>query len=140
MDKGARESLVNFENGVGDAAITYENEVLEAQRNGKPLEYVIPKATLQIENPVAVVERYAGKHGSTEAANAFVAFLTDPATQKSFGDYGYRPVVDGVQSSTTFPAVEHVFTIADLGGWAALQEKVFAADALYDRALAQARP
>ena len=140
MDKGARESLVNFENGVGDAAITYENEVLEAKRSGKPLDYVIPKSTLLIENPVAVVKGYATKHGTTEVADAFVAFLTDEATQKSFGDFGYRPVVDGVQSSTTFPEVEHLFTIADLGGWTALQEKVFAADALYDRALAQARP
>ncbi|MGF2075503.1 substrate-binding domain-containing protein, partial [Enterococcus casseliflavus] len=28
MDKSARESIVNFEKGVGDVAITYENEVL----------------------------------------------------------------------------------------------------------------
>ncbi len=27
MDKGARESITNFEKGVGDAAVTYENEV-----------------------------------------------------------------------------------------------------------------
>ncbi len=140
MDKGARESLVNFESGVGDAAITYENEVLEAQRSGKPIEYVIPKATLLIENPVAVVKAYATKHGSTEVAEGFVSFLTEEATQTSFAEYGYRPVVDGVEGSTKFPAVEHLFTVADLGGWEALQEKVFATDAVYDRALAQARP
>ena len=140
MDKGARESLVNFENGVGDAAITYENEVLEAQRSGKPIEYVIPKATLLIENPAAVVKTYATKRGTTETAEAFTAFLVDPATQKSFADHGYRPVIEGVQSETEFPQVEDLFTVADLGGWESLLEKVFAADAVYDRALAQARP
>ena len=31
MDKGARESITNFERGVGDVAITYENEVLVAR-------------------------------------------------------------------------------------------------------------
>jgi sulfate transport system substrate-binding protein len=87
-----------------------------------------------------VVKAYATKHGTTETADAFVTFLTDPATQKSFADFGYRPVIDGVQSSTTFGPVEDLFTIADLGGWSALQENVFAADAVYDRALAQARP
>ena len=34
MDKGARESITNFEKGVGDVAITYENEVRVAQMQG----------------------------------------------------------------------------------------------------------
>ena len=34
FDKSARDSLVNFESGVGDVAISYENEVLVGQANG----------------------------------------------------------------------------------------------------------
>ncbi|HRH76334.1 MAG TPA: hypothetical protein PK129_03220, partial [Cellvibrionaceae bacterium] len=29
MDRGAREMMITFERGVGDAAVTYENEVIE---------------------------------------------------------------------------------------------------------------
>ena len=43
MDKGARESITNFEKGVGDVAITYENEVLVAQQAGKDNELVMPR-------------------------------------------------------------------------------------------------
>jgi len=35
MDKGARESITNFEQGVGDVAITYENEVVVGHQHGQ---------------------------------------------------------------------------------------------------------
>ena len=46
MDKGARESITNFEKGVGDVAITYENEVLVGRQNGQDYELVIPRSTI----------------------------------------------------------------------------------------------
>jgi len=134
MDKGARESIVNFENGIGDAAITYENEVIVSQREGKPIEYVVPASTILIENPIAVVKTYAEKHGSTEVAEAFVQYLYEPAVQTAFAEFGYRPVIDDV-TTRTFPETKDIFTVKDLGGWAELQTKVFAADAAYDRSL-----
>ena len=36
LDKSARDSIKNFESGNGDVAITYENEVLTAQKAGLP--------------------------------------------------------------------------------------------------------
>ena len=75
MDKGARESITNFEKGVGDVAITYENEVLVARIEGKEYDYVIPRSTILIENPVALVDKNVDKHGVREVAEAFVAFL-----------------------------------------------------------------
>jgi ABC-type sulfate transport system substrate-binding protein len=33
---------VTFEKGVGDAAITYENEVLVAKKEGQQMDYVVP--------------------------------------------------------------------------------------------------
>ena len=70
MDKGARESIMNFEKGVGDVAITYENEVLVGRQAGQTYEYVIPRSTILIENPVAVVDAYVDKHGDREVAEA----------------------------------------------------------------------
>src|SRR6266850_6041037 len=49
MDKGARESITNFEKGLGDAAITYENEVLVGKQSGQTYEYVVPTSTILIE-------------------------------------------------------------------------------------------
>jgi sulfate/thiosulfate transport system substrate-binding protein len=137
MDKGARESMVTFENGVGDAAITYENEVLVARDAGKAMDYVVPASTILIENPVAVVDGYATKHGTRDVAAGFVAYLATPAAQAAFTRYGLRPVVGEVPTSFGEPA--DLFTIRDLGDWAALQADLFAKGALYDRALERAQ-
>ena len=78
MDKGARESIVSFEKGLGDVAITYENEVLVGLKAGRAYDYIVPRATILIENPAAVVDTYADKHGNRDLADAFVAFLDQP--------------------------------------------------------------
>lgn len=131
MDKGARESLVTFESGVGDAAITYENEARLSIREGRPLEYVVPRATIRIESPAAVVDTYAKAHGRVELARSFVAFLREPESQKAFVEYGFRPVLDSVPTPD-FPAVTDLFTVTDLGGWSAVQTELFAPKATYD--------
>ena len=88
LDKGARESITNFEKGVGDVAITYENEVLVGQQSGQDYELVIPRSTILIENPVAVIDAYADKHGTRDVAEAFVAFLSTAEAQEIFAKYG----------------------------------------------------
>lgn len=72
MDKGARESITNYEKGVGDVAVTYENEVLVGRQGGQRYEYVIPRPTILIENPVAVIDRNVDARGTREVAEAFV--------------------------------------------------------------------
>ncbi len=137
MDKGARESMVTFEGGVGDAAITYENEVLVAQQAGKQIEYVLPKSTILIENPAAVVDTYAKKHGNEEVAKALVEFLTTPEAQAAYRKYGLRPVFQG--ATMGLPTVTDPFTIRDLGDWSGVQATVFEKGAGYDRAMALAQ-
>src|SRR5262245_62789037 len=51
MDKGARESITNFERGVGDVAITYENEVLVGHQARQKYDYVIRRSSVPIETP-----------------------------------------------------------------------------------------
>jgi len=141
LDRGARESLLNFERGVGDAIITYENEILVGQKGGKDYEYVIPKSTILIENPVAVVDSYAKKHNSEDVAKAFVEFLYTPEAQRTFADNGLRPVLPAVANEVAakYPAPTDLFTVRDLGDWADVDTKIFAKGAAYDTAFAAGR-
>jgi len=141
MDKGARESMINFEKGVGDVAITYENEVLVGRKSGETYDYVVPRATILIENPVAVVDKVADKHGNRDLAEAFVAFLSTPEAQRAFAEYGLRPVDAGVakEVAARFPAVRDLFTIRDLGGWDQVDKTLFGRAGAYERAMAAAR-
>ena len=119
MDKAARESITNFEKGIGDVAITYENEVLVGQQSGQVYDLVIPRSTILIENPVAVIDTYVDKHGTREVADAFVDFLFTKEAQEIFAKYGLRSVDPEVASATSnqYPAVEDLFTIDYFGGW-----------------------
>src|SRR5258708_5691707 len=92
LDKGARESIISFERGLGDAAITYENQILAAQGGGRPEERVLPESTIGIETPVAVGDVYAARRGVREGAQVLGAFLGTPEAQGVFARHGFRPV------------------------------------------------
>ena len=64
-----------------------------SRMQGLDLQWVIPKSTILIENPIAVTKTSENK----DKANAFLRFLRTPAAQQVFADYGYRPVVKSVR-------------------------------------------
>ena len=76
----AREGLQTFLAGRGDVFLAYENEALFAQQKGQRVQFVIPKATILIENPIAVPS--TSKHQAE--AKAFVKFLRTTPAQKIF--------------------------------------------------------
>ena len=119
MDKAARDSIVNFEKGIGDVAITYENEVLVGQQAGQTYELVLPSSTIQIDNPIALVDTYVDKHGTREVAEAFLAFLFTPEAQQIFAKHGLRSPDPEVAKATAeqYPPIEDLFTIDHFGGW-----------------------
>lgn len=143
MDKGARESLVNYESGVGDVAITYENEYFAGVEAGGQYEIVYPSSTILIENPVAVVDAYTEKHGTTEVAQAFVEFLTTPEVQAIYREHGFRPplnITTGESEAVDeaqFPTVEDVFTIADFGGWSEVGPAFFGEEGIFTKLIAE---
>ena len=141
MDKGARESITNFEKGVGDVAITYENEVLVGQKAGQNYELVIPRSTILIENPVAVVDAYVDEHGTRRVAEAFVKFLFSKEAQEIFAKYGLRSVDPEVAKATAsqYPAVEDQFTIEYFGGWASATPEFFGDDGIYNQVISQSQ-
>lgn len=127
MDKSGRESVTTFERGIGDVIVTYENELLPRIAAGQPYEIVVPDQTLLIENPAALVDRYADKHGARLAAEAFLAYLRTPDAQRAFARKGFRPVDPAVarEFSARFPTPPHLFTIADLGGWEKVKVEIY---------------
>ena len=140
MDKGARESITNFEKGVGDVAITYENEVLVGQTSGQDYELVIPRSTILIENPAAVIDKHVDKHGNRKLAEAFMAFLFTPEAQKVFADTGGLRSVDpevAKATSSRYPPIQDLFPISYFGGWSEATPKYFGDDGIYSKAIAE---
>ena len=121
LDKSAREALQTFTSGRGDVLITYENEALFANKKGQRTDYYIPKATLRIDNPIAVTTNSS----NAAAAKAFLRFLYTPAAQRIFADNGYRPVVRSVLRGYAFAVRPEMFTIKYLGGWAKVDKRFF---------------
>ena len=119
QDKSAREALQTFLSGRGDVMLAYENEAILAQRKGQPVYYVIPKATIRIENPVAVTTK------ASAPARAFVSFLHTAKAQTIFGQNGYRPVMRSVVKKFNYPVRPWLFTIQKLGGWAKVEKRFF---------------
>jgi sulfate transport system substrate-binding protein len=117
----AREGLQTFLAGRGDVFLAYENEAVFAQKHGQPVQFVIPKATILIENPIAVTS--SSKH-KTEA-KSFVKFLRMPPAQKIFAQNGYRPVVAAVARGFNFPTRPQLFTIKYVGGWPKVEKRFF---------------
>ncbi len=121
-------ATTTFLNGTGDVLISYENEAIAARQKGKALDYVVPDESLLIENPAAVTKT------APHTAKDFLSFVESAAGQKIFASHGYRPVLSGVTVGTVqgandpanpFPAVKKLETIADLGGWSAVNTRFF---------------
>jgi sulfate transport system substrate-binding protein len=141
MDKSARDSIVTFEKGIGDVAITYENEVLVGRQAGQTYELVLPSSTIQIDNPIAVVDTYVDKHGTREVAKAFVEFLLTPEAQQIFAKHGLRSPDPEVAQATAeqYPPIEDLFTISDFGGWNEATPAFFGDTGIFYQVLAEAQ-
>ncbi|AQA04535.1 sulfate ABC transporter substrate-binding protein [Mycobacterium sp. MS1601] len=121
-----REATDVFLQGTGDVLLSYENEAIYVERQGKPVEHVNPPQTFKIENPVAVVSTSA----HLQQANALKNFLYTPDGQKIWAEAGFRPVDPAVaeQFAADFPEPEKLWTIADLGGWGEVDPALFDKD------------
>jgi sulfate/thiosulfate transport system substrate-binding protein len=139
MDQSARESITNFEKGIGDVAITYENEVLVGLLHGDYYELVIPRSTILIENPAALVDAYVDKNGTRPVAEAFLDFLFTPAAQQVLAKYGLRSLDPEVRVNTaeTYPPVQDLFTVEYFGGWDTLVPEIFGDSGVFTQTLAR---
>jgi len=125
QDKSAREALQTFTSGKGDVMLAYENEALFAKSKGLDLQFRIPRATILIQNPIAVTKTSDHRADAT----AFLRYLRTPEAQRVFAENGYRPVNKAVAAEfkAKFPARPGLFTIDQLGlgGWGTVQKRFF---------------
>ncbi len=141
LDSGARGATTTFvERGIGDVLIAWENEALLAQKKmgSGNVEMVVPSVSILAEPPVAVVDGNAKKHGTLEAATAYLKFLYTPEAQEIIARNYYRPRDATVMARhvADFPKVQ-LATIADFGGWKAAQKRYFADGGLFDAIMAK---
>jgi sulfate/thiosulfate transport system substrate-binding protein len=123
LDTSGRNATNTFLSGKGDVFITYENEARLAK-----LQYVIPRQTLLIEAPIAVLKTSENR----DAANKFIRFTKTPQAQRIFAQFGYRPLIESVykEFEKQYPRRPGVFKINDkyIGGWTAANNKWFDPD------------
>jgi len=117
--ESARVALQTFTGGAGDVLLSYENEAIAAQVAGEDVEYVVPEATILIEQPAAVTV------GASKAATDYLDFLWSDAGQTIWAEQGYRPVNKALLDEQTFPIPPNLFTIDDFGGWDVVADEFF---------------
>jgi sulfate/thiosulfate transport system substrate-binding protein len=135
MDKGARESLISFEKGVGDVAVTYESEVFAGRAAGRTYDLVIPTSSIVVEATAALVDANADKHHVRPEAEAFLDYLSSKDAQHVLAKYGFRSEDAEVRAAhaSTFPEVSRPVRIDDLGGWDRVVPELFGKDGVFPR-------
>ena len=132
MPRDAREaSDVFYNQGFGDALLTYENEAVFTNlvvSPNNPLPYISPDNNVRITCPVATVDRNINVRPPEvrETAEAFLNFLFKPPAQREFIKYGFRTSNAIVKTELTAPNVKKVWEVEKrLGDWVKVQTTFF---------------
>jgi sulfate transport system substrate-binding protein len=141
LDTGARGSTTTFaQRGIGDVAISWENEAWLATRELGPdkIEIVIPSISILAEPPVAVVDKVVLRRGTRTVAEEYLKYLYSPEGQEIAARNYYRPRDPQVAAKhqELFPKLELV-TIKDFGGWGKAQKEHFGDGGVFDQIYAQ---
>ena len=125
QDTSGRNATNTFLAGKGDVLITYESEALASRAAGQDIQYVIPRQTMLIQLPIAVLKSSSNK----DAAQKFIHFTKGDTAQELFAQNGFRPVVPAIvkKYASEYPTWPGVFTIDDrtIGGWRAADKRWF---------------
>ncbi|MDR0534257.1 MAG: sulfate ABC transporter substrate-binding protein [Verrucomicrobiales bacterium] len=137
LDTGARGATNTFvQRGIGDVLLAWENEALQSlQEEPGKFEIVTPSLSILAEPPVAIVEKTAAKHGTTEVAKAYIEYLYSDAGQELIAQHFYRPSNKAVLAKyeKNFPKVELVTIDSDFGGWKKAQSFYFGDGGVFDQ-------
>jgi sulfate/thiosulfate-binding protein len=127
-NESGRTATDAFVKGTGDVLISYEVEAIAARAAGVELDYIVPDSTFLIENPATVTKT------APPAATEFLKYVTSTDGQKILAGKGFRPVDPSVTATEVpgandpanpFPKVTNLSTVADLGGWSAVNDSLF---------------
>ena len=137
LDTGARGSLTTFaQRGIGDVAISWENEAHLAlrERGGAAFEIIVPSISVLAEPSVAVIDKVVLRRGTRAVAEAYLQFLYSPEGQEIAAKNFYRPRDAAIAEkyAKQFANVELV-TIGHFGGWKLAQQEHFASGGIFDQ-------
>jgi sulfate/thiosulfate-binding protein len=138
LDTAARGSTITFaQRGIGDVAISWENEALISVNEFGPEKFdvVTPSMSILAEPPVAVVDANVDAKGTRRVAQAFLEFMYTPKGQAIIASHYYRPVYPehaAPEDLRRFPEVRLV-TIEALGGWPKVQPLHFGDGGVFDQ-------
>jgi len=134
LDSGARGATTTFvERNLGDVLLAWENEAYLAVKELGPgkFEIITPSVSILAEPPVAVVDKNAQRHGTLDAAKAYLDFLFTLPAQQIAVKHHYRPRQSAAGGSF---AKVNLFTIDELfGGWHKAQATHFADGGVFDQ-------
>jgi sulfate/thiosulfate transport system substrate-binding protein len=141
LDTGARASTTTFtQRGIGDVAISWENEAFLALKEvgSEKIEIVVPSVSILAEPSVAVVDKGVLRRGTRTVAEEYLKYLYSPEGQEIIAKNYYRPRNADVLAkyAKQFPKVDLV-TIKDFGGWAVAQKTHFGDGGVFDQIYAQ---
>jgi sulfate/thiosulfate transport system substrate-binding protein len=137
LDTGARGSTTTFvQRGIGDVAISWENEAWLAQKElgSDKVEIVVPSISILAEPSVSVVDKVVLRRGTRTVAEEYLKYLYTPEGQEIAARNYYRPRNPEVAAkhAELFPKLELV-TIKDFGGWTKAQKEHFADGGVFDQ-------
>jgi len=138
LDSGARGATTTFvQRGIGDVLLAWENEAFLAinELGNDKFELVVPSLSILAEPPVAVVDKVAAKHGTSEIAKAYVEYLYSEEGQEIAAKNYYRPRLEKVAAkyANQFPKL-NLFTIDEVfGGWTKTQKTHFNDGGVFDK-------
>jgi sulfate/thiosulfate-binding protein len=139
LDSGARGSTTTFvERKQGDVLLAWENEAMFIQsKNADQLDIIYPSISILAQPTVAVVDAVAKKHGTIDAATAYLEYLYTEEGQNLIAKHFFRPTRASIQQkyADTFPNIR-MLTIADFGGWQAAHDVHFKENGVFDQIMA----
>src|SRR5882672_2745122 len=138
LDSGARGSTTTFvERGIGDVAISWENEAfLAIHELGKDkFEIVTPSLSILAEPPVALLDKAVKNHGTEKAAKAYLEYLYSEEAQEIAAKNYYRPRLKKVADkyAKNFPKLKLVSIDQAFGGWQKAQKTHFSDGGIFDQ-------
>jgi sulfate/thiosulfate transport system substrate-binding protein len=138
LDSGARGSTITFaQRGIGDVLLTWENEAHLALKEfgADNFEIVTPPLSILAEPPVAVVDKNAKRHGTTEVATAYLNYLYSDEGQEIAARNFYRPRNERIAEkyAAQFPQLKLITVDQEFGGWTKAQQTHFADGGVFDQ-------
>jgi len=137
LDTGGRGATTTFaQRGIGDALLTFENEVnLIKKELGDQYDVVYPSASILAENPITIVDKYVDKHHSRALAQAYAEYHFSEAGQEIAAQHDLRPRLESVAAKhkAQFKQLD-LFSVDEVfGSWAKAQKTHFADGGTFDQ-------